>query len=420
MHGFRKGSEFFMFLALLAGIAFAGGCAQENGNNTTSASSKQQGAESQTIPASQFGKAPSDDECLAFARAYEQALVEQDVEAVSSMFDWDAMLKIATANTDASEKFRQNFITGAKRGTKQGGLPEVLVNLIRQGGSIRLLHVHKVGEGKRVLFRVLLSSGGVNYHDMVVIERPSGKVLAINLYAFASGEMVSQSTRRMFLAAAAHDSRSFLQKLVKSDKEYIKHIDKYGQMMQCVQTGKCKQALAIYDKLPESIREEKTAMWAYLMAAQQVDEKRYLQAIGAFRKAYPNDACLDMVLIDHYLLQGKYDRALKCIEALDKAVGGDPYLNVMRANIYVERKDLANARRLAEQTIEEAPDIVDGYWVLINVTLAERNFGDTAKWLTKIGEEFAIEFEDLTTIPEYAEFVKSPEYQKWMQSRGTP
>jgi hypothetical protein len=35
--------------------------------------------------------------------------------------------------------------------------------------------------------------------------------------------------------------------------------------------------------------------------------------------------------------------------------------------------------------------------------------------LRRIKATFEVEFEDLTTIPDYAEFVKSPQYQEWLK-----
>ena len=50
-----------------------------------------------------------------------------------------------------------------------------------------------------------------------------------------------------------------------------------------------------------------------------------------FRKYYSQDPCLDLLLIDYYTLKKDYAQAIPCVDRLDKSVGGDPYLNVLRA-----------------------------------------------------------------------------------------
>ena len=40
-----------------------------------------------------------------------------------------------------------------------------------------------------------------------------------------------------------------------------------------------------------------------------------------------------------------------------------------------------------------------------------------ADMLTRIARRFDVEFEDLRDIPEYNEFVRSPEYRAWRRSQ---
>ena len=37
--------------------------------------------------------------------------------------------------------------------------------------------------------------------------------------------------------------------------------------------------------------------------------------------------------------------------------------------------------------------------------------------LRRVAEEFGMEFDDLTQVPEYAEYVKSPQYRQWLESQ---
>ena len=74
-------------------------------------------------------------------------------------------------------------------------------------------------------------------------------------------------------------------------------------------------------------------------------------------------------------------------------------------------------RGAAQGAIDQEPDYEDCYWNAVNVALAARNFDDVLKYLNLLEEEFQTEFLDLTTIPHYAEFVKSAQYQKWLESR---
>ncbi len=54
---------------------------------------------------------------------------------------------------------------------------------------------------------------------------------------------------------------------------------------------------------------------------------------------------------------------------------------------------------------------------LVALNLETKDFGEVNRLLEQIAAEFDLEFGDLTQIPEYAEYVKSPEYQNWLESQ---
>ena len=123
-------------------------------------------------------------------------------------------------------------------------------------------------------------------------------------------------------------------------------------------------------------------------------------------------------MIDGATQNGDLDGALAGVDQLDKSVGGDPYLDLMRANLLVEKKDYAKARQHLAKLETWNSQLVDTQWVYVAISLAEKNHDETARLLNKVADEFGIEIQDLTAIPEYAEFVKSPQYEAWMKSRA--
>ena len=51
------------------------------------------------------------------------------------------------------------------------------------------------------------------------------------------------------------------------------------------------------------------------------------------------------------------------------------------------------------------------------VSLAEKKFDESARLLTRLAEQFGIQWQNLEKAPEYAEFVKSPHYDAWKKSQ---
>jgi biotin carboxyl carrier protein len=82
-------------------------------------------------------------------------------------------------------------------------------------------------------------------------------------------------------------------------------------------------------------------------SAVKVSPGEYLGALRFWRANYPNDSSVDLVSIDAFFLQEKYDMALAAVERLDTSVGGDPYLDSYRAGLHLKmgQKDLANTEK---------------------------------------------------------------------------
>jgi tetratricopeptide (TPR) repeat protein len=162
----------------------------------------------------------------------------------------------------------------------------------------------------------------------------------------------------------------------------------------------------------------------YLMATMNLGadaEADYLAGLETFRQLYPNDPAIDFISIDYFLLKKRYDEVHKSIDRLDKAVGGDPYLNVLRGSTSMEAGQFEEASRAMEKAIKDEPDMSKAYWARIGLSLQEKKHDDTLKWLQAIVEKCQVAITNLNEVPEYAEFVKSPqhgEWQKWYVIRG--
>ena len=132
-----------------------------------------------------------------------------------------------------------------------------------------------------------------------------------------------------------------------------------------------------------------------------------------FRQAYPNDPCLDLLLVDYYVLKKDFVRARESTDRLDKAVGGDPYLDVLRANLNMVAGDLKAARELANRAIKEEPGLTSAYASLLGVSVEEKNYAESLDLLRMLDQTHKIRIGDLAGMPEYAGFIKSPQYQEW-------
>ncbi len=180
-------------------------------------------------------------------------------------------------------------------------------------------------------------------------------------------------------------------------------------------SGDGRGALEIYARLPAEFQHDKTVLLTRVEAAHLLGGKEYDDALQAVRSAIPGDPCLDFILVDYYSAHHQYEELRAAIDRLDRRIGGDPYQDARRAVSYMQEKRYRLARKYAQKAINAEDTLLLGYCVLLQTALAERDFDEARRLLTVMEEKSLMRFSDLTTVPAYAEFVKSPQYQTWLK-----
>jgi hypothetical protein len=361
-------------------------------------------------------------EATKWAGDLQHAVRVQDIDTFNRLVDWDALVAMATAlpgNSPQLKEFRANFAKGLKTATvnPRSGFGRAVMAAVEAAGDYKALRVHNEGGQVRVLFRLVSSNGALNYHDWVLGRSRDGKTVAVDCYVFLIGEMYSQNLRRSFLPLAHKSGGASLEKLSGPEKDFVEHFPEFAQLGRSVRERNWRQALNIYKELPASVQESKPAMTMRLLATQQVSDAEYLATIDDFRKRYPNDPMIDLVSVDAYILRKAYDKALESIDRVDKAIGKDPYLKVLRGNVLLREGKLNAARDMVQEAIAQDPNLLRGYYSLIDISLARRDYADTVKWLKK-AESLGVTFGDLTAVRAFADFVKTPQYKNWLKTHG--
>ncbi|MBN2023758.1 MAG: hypothetical protein JW809_13305 [Pirellulales bacterium] len=364
---------------------------------------------------------PSEEACRQWAAELEDAVVQGDVHAFNARFDWETFLKITTRGFEDKTEFREGFCRGFRNnlGGASGFAAQLCDNPL---GKVRyrLLRIHDVGGQRYALFRALLPDGGLNYHDHLLALQPSGGARAVDLSVFISGERLSETVRRMFVQGLSGTSRSLLDRLTGTESDFVANAEKIKQMGHLFRAAQYREVLDAFETLPASLQKEKMILLLRLGAAAHLENDEYLQAITDFRQNNPGDPSLDLIMLDQFFLKREFSKARECLDRLDKAIGGDPYLDILRANSYIEEDKHDAAKKHASRALTDTDIATDACWILVTLALVQRDHDETTRLLNLLERDYGVETEDLTTIPEYAEYVKSPQYQKWLEGRSKP
>ncbi len=361
----------------------------------------------------------SEEEARQFAEAFASTMKAKDASALGKLLNWDAMLDKATAGILAPAKEKERFIELMK-GTadRPGVFARQLLELMKAGATCTFLRHRRIDNRDRLLFRILLPDGAaLNYYEILLDRDKQARIEGIDVFVMLNGELISQTARRAFLTAAVRWSESANASVQGAEREYLVHFAKVEAMNALVQQGKYRDALALYDQLPPLLQGDKNVLLTRLRAAQNVGPAEFAEAVANFRTFHPGDPSVDLFSIVYFYQKKDYPKALEMIDRVDKALDGDPYLNVLRANVYLDAGDVAAARQAANKAIGDEPTLAEGYWALVGIALHEKKFDEVLQLLCDIDKRFSPQFPDMNVLPAFAEFIKSPQYQEWLRSR---
>lgn len=354
-----------------------------------------------------------------YGKALETAVREKDPAAVSRLIPMIDLFETAIADLELPPNMKVAVMAGAKKA--QNNFSEQIVKEIKKGGRYTLLRVREVDGERRVLMRLITADDAVNYHDVILRRNGEGKVVAEDVYVFAAGEVLTNTFRRLafnFLSTYGE----LADKLKGTDRLLFKSLEDFTRMTAAFHKGNAKEALAIYRRLPADLQKDKAVQLVAIASAQNVNDEDYVVELERFRKAHPKDPACDFISIDYYILKMRYKEALASIENVNKAVGGDPFLQLQRCAVLKLQGMPKEARAEAEAALKADPGMKLGYFLLIAIALDEKDHAATLNWLKKLEESGldSISLKGIETSEDYAEFVKSPEFKQlkaWLAER---
>jgi len=116
------------------------------------------------------------------------------------------------------------------------------------------------------------------------------------------------------------------------------------------------------------------------------------------------------------------ERALKALDRLDRLdrrVGGDPYLDALRATSHHARDDLDQALRHARSATTRDPSIQASWWALINVLLARNELDEALAGIDKLGRRFGVQIDEdeMAKLDIHQGLLASPQWKRWKAAR---
>ena len=309
---------------------------------------------------------PTPTEAEAFAKELATKMSPCDSAALNAVLDFDMVITRAVAG--------RNIPRGAVKQIKREA-PRIGAKFCAELGdaSYTYLRTQTVDGSPQPLFRVITGTA-VNYHQLELDKR-DGVIRAADIYLYGTGERLSDTFGKLF--------DSMMETSVRDAGQAMRRVQRL------VAAEDYEQALVALKAMPDKLRRSKPLMLMEVQIASNLDdESKYLAAIEAYGRAFPNDPSLDLVMVDGAYLRKEWDEVLRLVDRLDKRVGGDPYLDLLRAESLGESGKRAEAIALAKQATEAEPTLEQAWWQLLTQQAAARDHASAIATLVVLRDKF--------------------------------
>jgi len=261
----------------------------------------------------------SSEEVRAAAQRIEAATNSGDAGALNRFIDLDSLIGIMQQKSQALKDpgFRSGFSQPFKNSFANYG-QRIVASV--QRGNYRMIREYEAGGVKHLVFR-MFGSGGLNYHDYTLI-RVKDSIKASDVFVYTTDEAVS----------------STLAKLVDMMNNSAEHLpEEVGILMKLNQQNAARNYTGVkeqYEKLSDKYKQNKAIQLIYITACHQLDPQLYERAIEHFANSFPDAPSAYLMMIDLYYGRKEYEKGLAAIDKLDKLIGDDKMLDLLRGNFY--------------------------------------------------------------------------------------
>jgi hypothetical protein len=341
------------------------------------------------------------------------ALNKRDLEAVFGLMDVEAVSRLVMKDLGLSASDREAMRKGFPKGLRNN-LDISMRSIEGTKGSAKFLRSGVRDTKPYALVRYDLGDQGIDYVEYYLT--PAGKVE--DWYVHSLATLYSTSARLSLATLFRTDSMLF--SLFGSKLTTDADVKPFTDLRVKLQAQDFAGAYRALESFPEGFR--KTRLWALMRVTYggRIDDATHRAALRYLAQNFGQDADLQFMLIDHYLFEEQFDRALTSVNALERAIGGaDAATANLRGSILIGAKRFNDAGQACRRGMALEPDHKPAYWCLVSVGIETRSGKIAVEGLKAYETAFSMEFDldKLGALEAYREIARTPEFAAWKKSR---
>lgn len=296
-------------------------------------------------------------EAVAFAGEIEKSIKKGESELLDNAFDKDEFIKRLDLSDNADGKsFSEGIISKINLGSQ-------LTSILNDQDNFNFIKQYEKEGKQHVIFRLYTSKeGSLNYHDYELI-KSGDKCKIADAYIYLTGETLAETMHNMYY--------NVYKKALKNNNADagLGGLNDLKEIKDLTNKGKAKEAKEMYNALPEGLKKSKTVLLINVFICSRLSEEEYNTAIQEFKKMYPNEPNMNLMMIDGYYLQKDYEKMLGAVNALDAQINKDPLLDYYRYLSYKLLIKEDSGKICLDRLVKNMPDFQSGFIELISADL---------------------------------------------------
>ena len=235
--------------------------------------------------------------------------------------------------------------------------------------------------------------------------------------------LYSQERRRVFLTMLHEADPAFAESLPAHERLRVESAETLAKIETAIAAGEPAEATRLFDTLPEAVRRDQRGRRLRVRATRGLPEI-HAAAVAEYAE-HRRGPGGDLLLAESHRGLGDHAAAAAVFAAMDRHVGGDPYLQDMRAVALARAGRFAEAERAVADILSRCRDSpklapVDPerlHRSALDWSVRGELHACTLHWLEALDEDFGPLWLDPATTADYAAFVASPQHAQWLAHR---
>jgi len=356
---------------------------------------------------------------LVFATEFEQATFNGDKQSLREWIDLEILIQRSLKGIDLPT----DFMRGARE-----SFPMIETRMIDDFTSARYDFIKLVEGGHEPVLRFRIRRDGTLDYADYVFGQPQGRWQLLDANVYSTGTKVTELMRDMMIPALAEIDRSILDRLFARQSTSRMYVDNLPKLQQGILLARSRnpesaqKAIHIYHALPPEIQHTRFGQLMYIIAAAGLPDAlaangEYAHALASFERHFPNDPASALFAIDQTVLSGDFQQTHEVLTKL-KSITEDDYIDFYRGFIYLHQKAYDQAEQCARNWIDQHPNDIEGWELLLEVGYAADQHAITVAALTELETKFALDYSAVATAEGWEAFRNSPEGVKWLRIRS--